>query len=62
MMSDDFHFEVRFMNGEQVEGTLGLDEGQVWIEPNLKRIIISVTGAQLKQLAQWNSARVRTKL
>lgn len=57
----DFHFHLIFWDDEMVEGTLDLDEPQVWIEPDLKSITISLSGAQLQQLAGWSSARARTK-
>jgi hypothetical protein len=56
----DFHFELHFVNDELEDGVLALDEEQVWIEPDWQRVIISLTGAQLQQLAACPSARART--
>jgi hypothetical protein len=57
----DFHFHLICWDDERVEGTLDLDMEQVWIEPDQKTISISLSGAQLRQLAEWPSARARTK-
>ena len=57
----DFHFHLVCWEDESVEGTLDLDEHQIWIEPNRKKITISLSGAQLQRLAEWPSARARTK-
>jgi hypothetical protein len=57
----DFHFQLICWDGESIEGTLDLDEQQIWVEPERKRVSVNLTGGQLRQLAEWPSARARTK-
>jgi hypothetical protein len=56
----EFHFELHFVTDALEDGVLALDEEQVWIEPDRERVVISLTGAQLKLLAAGPSARART--